>query len=94
MVELDEEHQVPREERTANPSGRLVTRAVAKDWETWGVLVCEMRVGGEVCCKEVDYELGNLHRRDIFLPLIGGRQVQPSGKKRCRTQILAPPAVA
>jgi hypothetical protein len=75
-VELDEKHQVPREEPTANQGGTLIARAVAKDWEPWGVPVHEMRVGGEVYHKEVEYELGYLHCRDVFLPLLGGCQMQ------------------
>jgi hypothetical protein len=95
-VELDEKHQVPREESTANQGGILIAPAVAKDWEVWGVLVCEMHVGGEVCCKEVEYKLGYLHRRDVFLPLLGGCQMQSARmkKREARTQIFAPPAVA
>jgi len=81
-VELDEKHQVPREESTANQGGILVTPAVAKDWEAGGVLVCEMRVGGEVYYKEVEYELGNLHCRDVFLPLLRGCQMQSGGLRK------------
>lgn len=88
-VELDEEHQVRRKERTANPSGTLVTRAGAKDWETCGVLLCEKRVVGKRCCKDTDHELGNLHRCDVFLPLIGGYR-----RREMSNQILARPAVA
>jgi len=74
-VELDEKHQVPREERAANQGGILIAPAVAKDWEAWDVFVCEMRVGGEVCHKEVEYELRYLHCCDVFLPLLGGCQM-------------------
>ena len=70
-VELDEKHQVPRQECTANQGGIFIARAVAKDWEAWGVLVCEMHVGGEECYKNVEYELGYLYCRDVFLPLLG-----------------------
>lgn len=70
-VELDKKHQVPRQESTADQGGILIAPAVAKDWETWGILVCEMHVGGEECYKDVEYELGYLYCRDVFLPLLG-----------------------
>ena len=80
-VELDEKHQVPRKESTANQGGILIAPAVAEDWEVWGVLVRKMCVGGEVCYKEVEYELGYLHCRNVFFPLLEGCQMQSAGKR-------------
>ena len=93
-VELDEKHQVPRQQCTANQGGTLIAPAVAKYWEAWGVLVCEMHVGGEECYKDVEYELSYLYCRDVFLPLLGRMSDAVSEDEEARTQIFAPPAVA
>ena len=95
-IELDEKHQVPRQESTPNQCSILIAPAVAKDREAWGVLVRKVRVGGEECCKDIEYELGYLYCRDIFLPLLGGCQMRSARMRErgARTQIFAPPAVA
>jgi len=67
-VELDEQEQVTGQNATTKQGGRLSASAVSNVRQVIPVSSGEARVGAKVNCKEINHELGDLHRGQILLP--------------------------